>query len=126
MNVSFDLDNQQCTFEWCGEKHVVDTRIQPVSAYWTHAFTQTVDCGGDKYSVTWKTWMRREQFIEVQKFEPESKLPWRTVAQWSYINKPQPGTSQSSKIKHFGHVGTVHVVGSPFGDWDNSLVIREL
>ena len=126
MNVRFDLNNKKCAFEWCGEKHVLDTRTVPISPHWSYAFAETVDCGGDKYSVAWKTWMRCEQFIEVQKFQPECKVPWRTVAQWSYIDNPQPGTSQSSEIKHRGHFGTVHVMGSPFGDWNNTMVVHEL
>lgn len=120
MRVHFDLNNQECTFEYMGETHVLKTHTVPIGQYWTCAFASGVIVDETKYCIAWKSWMQLEQFIEVQQFRPDKdQEPWQTIATWSYISKPQPGTSQTSRIKHSGCGGTVEVIGSPFGDWNN-------
>lgn len=118
MHIHFDLENNHCVFECRGQHHELQTQDVSIGPFWSCAFAPCVKNGENKYTVTWKTWNNTEQFVEVQKYCADSKdEPWKTVAIWSYIANPQPGTSQTRQVKHRGLPGTVTVVGSRFGDW---------
>ena len=120
MRVNFDLNKKVCCFELNGETHELPTRAVSGGTYWECVIARTVDIGVEKYSLSWKVWMGREQFVEIQKYSPSQKLGWQTVASWSFIANPQTGTSQTSAVKHNGNCrGIVNVSGSPFGDWSN-------
>lgn len=124
MNVHFDLANQQCIFEFDGETHVLDTETAPDGRFWTSSFVPCVQVGSSCYTITWKTWMRLEQFVEVQKIGRTDHVSNKTVAAWSYVANPQPGTTQTRAIKCRGDAGCVRVSGSPFGDWCNQEKAR--
>lgn len=119
MNVHFDLTNQQCTVELDGETHVLDVHPMPDGPFWTSAIVRCVQIGASRYTFAWKTWMRLEQFVEVQEIDRTGPVPYKSVAAWSYIANPQRGTAQCRAIKQRGSAGHVRVTGSPFGDWSN-------
>jgi len=120
MLVHFDLNNNRCVFEFQGETHNLDTRDETTGPFWTYTFASCTDNEQNQYSVTWKSWNNHEQFVEVQVFDRDAKVPWRTLVSWSYVANPQAGTSQTRKIKHRGAEGSVSVTGSPIGDWSSS------
>lgn len=112
MFVEFDLQNKCVTFEHQNQRISADISVS-VTYQCMFAFTRGLFIDNEMYSVAWKTWQHKKQFVEVSKYNEEKHVPQHIVAWWSYIAQPE------CSIEHSGLQGIVRVIGSPYGDWSN-------
>ena len=114
IQIIFDFNNSIATYTEGKTTVVRRLEINEISKWIQTASMGFSTNDGRRITACWKVWNNLEQFVTLDEFDNEG---WYTIARWSYIDKPQPGTSQTSEVvgSHDGY--SVMVVGSKYGDW---------
>ena len=119
IEVIFDFNNHIGTFKEGEKTFVRRIEIRDVSEWVKMASFAFTTNDGRRISASWKVWNNYEQFVILDELNITDKFDqkWYTVAEWSYIENPQPGTCQTSDVKEKCDGYSVIVVGSKYGDW---------
>jgi hypothetical protein len=117
IQVIFDFNNNLATYREGERTTARQIKIRDTDK-WTQiasfAFTTTDD---RRISASWKVWNKFQQFVTLEELDMTDKFDqrWRTVANWSFIDRPQAGQTSEVQGQSNGH--SVMVVGSEYGDW---------
>lgn len=111
--LTIDLSRHCATVECGGTRREYALRNTLTTAYWSSRSFTFQTQAGKTVCATWKLWAGLEQFVELEMYEANQ---WVCVGQWSYVARPQSGTSQTSSVRCLcPSEYAVRVVGSPHG-----------
>lgn len=113
IHVIFDFDAKKAILSGITETPI-EKSIDELSLYednWNTEYFLEHPMGenGEKWVFSWKQWANKEQFFELKQYYPFPKTtafiqapiqydPWTSLARWSYIANPSPGTIQTNKV----------------------------
>ena len=118
VNMTFDFDNNIISLVGLTDKPIQHT-IQTCNSYHSeynmnYHVEYYLGQNKNKWIFRWNQYNQKQQFFSVEQYisfpkedniiTPYDYESWTTLAKWSYIANPSPGTIQTNKIlKHFYH-----------------------
>jgi len=120
MSITINFTQQTVTLDF-NDKTLTKPLGSPFKTPYMLSMSITFTHNDDtSFRIDWKLWNNLEQFVEFTAYDGEQ---WTPTTQWSYIARPQPGTSQTSEIKCSGvHGFNLRITGCPYGDWSCGVV----
>lgn len=119
MSITINFTQQEVTLDFNGKTLTKPLGSPFKTPYMLCRFVTFTHNDEKMFRIDWKLWNNLEQFVEFAAYDGKQ---WTTTTQWSYIARPQLGTSQTSEIKCSGvHGFNLRIIGGPYGDWSSGF-----